>query len=164
MRSRKLKLSEEEFKEYLLDKYVDEQGQKVSVRLLWGTEEFMNHTGMFKINKYTKKKERVSEGTISYYNKKLELTERDIFEYHRQITKRIPVTTTFEEWSRKNNKGYTREELLNQDTIKRRMIKYFGLSESYIHFSHDKVRELCSRLVGKEEITKFYESLKVGDC
>lgn len=163
MRSRKLRLSDDEFKEYLLDKYVDEQGQKVSVRQLWKEEAFMEHTGMFKLNKYTNEKERVSEGTISYHNKRLGLTEKEIFDYHQQITKRIPITTSFEEWSRKNNKGYTREELINQDTVKRRMIKYFGLNENYIHYSHDKVRELCARLVGREEIAKFYESLKDGE-
>ncbi|MGL5100416.1 MAG: hypothetical protein ACRC0Y_04000 [Fusobacteriaceae bacterium] len=163
MRIRKLKLSDEEFKEYLLDKYVDEQGQKVSVRQLWKEEDFMEYTGMFKINSYTGRRERVSEGTISYYNRILCLTEKELFDFHQQITKRILATVTFDEWSRKNNRGYTRQELINQDTVKRRMIKYFGLNENYVHYSHDKVRELCARLVGREEIALFYESLKEGE-
>jgi hypothetical protein len=162
LKSRKLKLSEEDFKEYLLEKYVDEMGQKLSIRQVWETEDFMNYTGMFKINKYTGKKERCSEGTMSYYNKKLGLTEKDIFEYHQLITKKIPITTTFEEWSRRNNKGYTREEILNQETIKRRMIKYFDLSQTYHNFSPNKVRELAERLFGVEEMEKFYEVMLNG--
>lgn len=153
---RKLKISNEEFKEYLLDKYVDSNGDKVSVRAVWNDQDFMSYTGMFKINEYTGGQERVSEGTISYYNKKLGLQEKDIFDYHKNISKRIPATLSFEEWSRKNNKGYTREEILNQETIKRRMIKYFGLTETYVHFSFSKVRELTERICGKEELTKFY--------
>ncbi|MGL4425566.1 MAG: hypothetical protein ACRCZ0_07510 [Cetobacterium sp.] len=162
MTNKKLILSEDEFREYLLDKYVDGFGQKLPIRQVWETDDFMNYTGMFKINKYTGKKERCSEGTMSYYNKKLGVTELDIFEYHQRITKRIPVTTTFSEWSRKHNKGYTREEVLNQDTIKRRMIKHFDLSETYYHFSPNKVRELSERLFGKEEMTKFYEVVVNG--
>lgn len=147
------------FKEYLIDLYVDEHGEKVSCRKVWSSEEFFEYTGMFKINKYTGEKERCSEGTMSHYNKKLNLTERDLFEYHQQITKRIPLTVTFEEWSRKNNKGHTREEMINQETIKRRMIKYFDLSETYQHFSPNKVRSLVERLFGKEEVEKFYKEV-----
>lgn len=156
-------LSEDEFKVYLLDKYVDETGRKLSVRSIWNTEEFMEHTGMFKLNKYTGSRERVSEGTISYYNKKLNLTEADIFEYHQNITKRIQPTVTFEEWSRKNNKGYTREQINNRETIKSKMIDYFKLSDTYVHYSHDKVRELADRLLGKEAVTKFYQLVEAGE-
>lgn len=162
MRTRKLKLSEDDFREYLLGKYVDDTGCKLSIRQVWETEDFMEHTGMYKVNKYTGMRERCSEGTMSYYNKKLNLTERDIFEYHQLITKKIPIITSFEEWSRRHNKGHTREEILNQETIKRRMIKYFDLSETYHNFSPSKVMELCARLVGKEEVTKFYTKLKEG--
>lgn len=162
MKSKKLLLSEDEFKIYLLDKYVDDTGKKLSVRVIWNTEDFMEYTGMFKVNKYTGNRERVSEGTISYYNKKLNLTEADIFEYHQNITKRIQTNVTFEEWSRKNNKGYTREEINNRETIKSKMIKYFGLSETYQHYSHDKVREICDKLIGKDALVAFYESLRVG--
>lgn len=163
MKSRKLRLSEDDFREYLLEKYVDGQGRKLSVRFVWSQKDFMKYTGMFKINPVTGEWDRVSEGTISYYNKLLGLSEREIFNYHQLYTKKIPETTTFDEWSRINNKGYSREELLNQDTIKRRMIKYFGLNEAYIHYSHDKVREICLRLVGKEELVVFYNSLKGGE-
>lgn len=159
MRNKKLKLTEDEFKEYLLGKYVDDFGQKVSIRQVWKSEDFMNHTGMFKINKYTGEKEICSEGTMSYYNRKLGLTEEYIFEYHQKITQKIPITTTFHEWSRKNNKGHTKEEVLNQETIKRRMIKYFDLSEMYNHFSPNRVRQLSERLFGKDEMEKFYRGV-----
>lgn len=157
--NKKLKLTEDEFKEYLLGKYVDDLGQKVSIRQVWKSEEFMNYTGMFKVNKYTGEREICSEGTMSYYNKKLNLTEEYVFEYHQKITQKIPITMKFHEWSRKNNKGHSKEEILNQETIKRRMIKYFGLSETYQHFSPSKVRQLADRLFGKEEMEKFYRGV-----
>ncbi|MGL5962566.1 MAG: hypothetical protein ACRCZ0_11555 [Cetobacterium sp.] len=162
MKSRKLRISEGDFREYLLDKYVDGLGKKLSVRYVWSQRDFMEHTGMFKINPITGGWERVSEGTISYYNKTLNLSEIDIFNYHQVFTKKIPETITFSEWSRINNKGYSREELINQDTVKRRMIKYFGLNEDYTHYSHDKVREICLRIVGKEALINFYTYLREG--
>lgn len=161
MRNKKLKLSDEAFKEYLLNLYVDENGEKVSCRKIWSSDDFFEYTGMFKVNKYTGKKERCSEGTISHYNKKLNLNEKDLFEYHQQITKRIPLTVNFDEWSRKNNKGHTKEEILNQETIKRRMIKHFNLSETYNHFSPNKVRNLVERIFGKNEVENFYKGVVV---
>lgn len=162
MRNRKLKLTEETFKNYLINLYVDEFGEKVSCRKVWSTSDFFSYTGMFKINKYTGEKERCSEGTISHYNKKLNLSEEELFEYHQQITKRISLSVEFKDWSRKNNKGYSKEEVLNQETLKRRMIKFFGLNETYQNFSPNKVKQLAERIFGKSELEKFYKEVKNG--
>lgn len=158
MKNRKLKIDEGIFRELLLDKYVDKNGDKVSVRNVWGDKDFMLYTGMFKKNKYTNKLETVSEGTISYYNKKLDLTEKYLFEYHK-TTGRIKEDVLFEDWSRKNNNGHKRDKLNLQNSIKNKMIKYFGLTEVFKQYTPHKVQTLCERLVGFDEMKQFYERL-----
>lgn len=158
----KLKISETAFKEYLISKYVDENGNKVSDRFLWGAEDFFEYTGMYGINKYTNKKQMVSTGTISYWKKKLQLKEEDIYRYHTSVTNRIKIS--FEEWSRKNNKGYSRQKTNTRDSIKRKLILYTGLPDKYKHMSLDEVCRLATNLwknLGfdeKEEMRKFYRS------
>ena len=84
----KLKISEHDFKNYLLNHYVDEEGNKVSDRVLWSTQEFFDYTGMYAVNKFTEERQICSTGTISYWKKKLELKEEDIYDYHKNITKK----------------------------------------------------------------------------
>lgn len=165
----KLKLSDTEFKNYLLENYIDENGDKVSDRELWSRNDFFEKTGLFKINKFTNKKEICSTGTISYWKKKLLLKEQSVFEYHQLITKKISENTEFEVWSKKNNKGHNKITTLTEETVKRRMIKHFGLLDVYNHLTlnqvHNAIYELLHGLGkdAKEEIAKFYNSMQVGE-
>lgn len=165
----KLKLSEFEFRSYLLESYIDENGNKVSDRELWGSEKFFEKTGLYKINKYTNKKCICSTGTISYWKSKLNLKEEDVFRYHKLFTKKIKDDIEFEQWSKKNNRGHKRINTLTDDTIKRRMVKYFGLDDVYNHLTLEKAQSYLYELLSglgtdaKVEISKFYETLKVGD-
>lgn len=157
----KLKISEHDFKNYLLNHYVDEEGNKVSDRVLWSTQEFFDYTGMYAVNKFTNERQICSTGTISYWKKKLELKEEDIYDYHKNITKKI--TCSFEEWSRKNNKGYTRESTYNRDVIKRKLIKYANLPKKYSDMSLDEISNLALKLWetlginANDEMRKFYD-------
>ena len=160
--NKKLKISEKDFKSYLLSNYVDEDGNKVSDRILWSTEEFFDYTGMYSINKYTGEKQMVSTGTISYWKDKLDVKEEEIYKYNTTVTNRIKVD--FEEWSRKNNKGYTKEKSISSnDTIKRKLIKYVGLPKKYEYMSLDDVSRLALSMWknlgfnAEEEMKKFYK-------
>lgn len=164
----KLKLSEHEFKKYLIERYVDDNGDKVSDRAVWGQKDFWEHTGMFKVNKFTGERTTCSCGTISYYKTKLELKEEDVFRYHQLITGKIDRNLEYEDWSRKYNKGYKRQSTLTQETIKRRLIKFAGVSDTYNHLTFDKVHDAVMRVWERfgynanEEMEKFYDSLR-GD-
>lgn len=160
-RKNKLKLTNSQFKEYLLDKYVDENGEKVSVREVWDNLEFKKHSGMYQINKYTKVKDIVSTGTISYWNKKLNLTEKEIYDFHFNITKRIKETD-YSIWSKQKNKGHIRKRCSNLRTIKNGMIRYFGFNERYKRLSYRAVEQLADKLVGADEVKKFYIFFGLG--
>lgn len=161
----KLKISETQFKQYLLDHYIDEEGRKVSDRVVWGSEEFFDITGMYSVNKFTKERQMLSTGTISYWKSKLKVKEEDVYIYHKKVTKRI-TDVSFEEWSRKNNKGYTKDvSTYNRDTIKRKLIKYAGLPEKYHLKSLDELVLLVLKtwealgLDAENEMTTFYKRI-----
>lgn len=162
----KLKISEYDFKNYLLDHYVDDEGNKISDRVIWSSEEFYDYTGMFSVNKFTKIRQPVSTGTISYWKNKLDLKEEDIFSFHQEVTKKIKDNISFEEWSRKNNKGYKKDKsTYNRDVIKNKLIKHVGLPNKYTHMSLDNVSNLALKiwstlgLNAEEEMKKFYEEV-----
>lgn len=137
---------------------------KKSVRDVWSSKDFMEYTGMFKINKYTGEKERCSEGTISYYNKEFELTEKALYDYHSKITKKIQ-NISFDDWSRKNNKGYHKKETITNTMIKQRALKYFNLDRRYEKLSPSKILTLIERTFGQDELVKFFKcSVQGGDA
>ena len=160
----KLKISEQDFRIYLLNHYVDENGAKVSDRVLWSTDEFFELTGMYSINKFTNKRTILSTGTISYWKKKLNLKEESVFLYHQNVTKKIPSDITYEEWSRKYNKGYKKEiQTFNRDVIKKKLIKYAGLPNKYDNLTLDELTAVAMKIwttIGIDaylEMQKFYE-------
>lgn len=162
----KLKITENEFKDYLLHHYVDENGAKISDRLLWSTEEFFDYTGMYAINKFTQKRTIVSTGTISYWKKKLNLNEENVYLFHKNITKKIDKNTTFEEWSRKFNKGYKKNiKTTNRETTKSKLIKYAGLPPKYSVKTLDEITMIAMKIwetVGVDphsEMQRFYEEV-----
>lgn len=167
----KKKVTDKELKDILLARYIDNEGNKVSDRTVWGDLEFMKLTGMFKLNKYTNEKEAVSLGTVSYWKKKLGIKEYDIFEYGKDKGL-IGEDVEFERWSNHSNKGKkrTRNEatIFNPETVKLKLIQYYELSESYAMYDLEKIESSIVKLFdrmgldGKEELKEFYEKLKKG--
>ena len=121
-----LKISEKDFVEYLLDKLVDENGKKVSIRKLWASNEFIEYTGFENANK---RGAPCSWGTARYYcsvkkytiptisqnnnDKKYTLSETTLYKYHKYVTGRIPSSDSFQKFSREKNKGYNNEKTFN---------------------------------------------------
>ena len=96
-RPNKLKMTHEQFRQYLLDHYLDENNWKIPERKLVCMPDFMEDTGLYKIDYKTKFKTPVSMGTMAYWKKILNLRDYDIYRYHRDVTKRI--TIDYEEWT-----------------------------------------------------------------
>ena len=168
MRVSKLKIADLELKKYLLENYVNEKGDKVSDRELWSRQEFFEYTGLYKVNEYTDTLERVSLGTVSYWKKKLGVKEREIFDYHQNVTGRIAPDIDYRTWSKLNNKGHKKTKVHTRESFKNSLISYLGLEGSLLkNYSYDKVIKVCMNfweelgLDAKEEYkrfeTKFYD-------
>ena len=164
----KLRITETEFRNYLLKNYIDPNTlEKVSDRDLWGREEFFDYTGMFGINRYSKERKIVSTGTISYWKTKLDVKEEDVYNFNFEIlSKKYP---TYEDWSRVNNKGYGRtKKTMAEDTIKRKLVAYMGFPNSYKNKPMSYVQDVAYetfRSLGvdpDEEMVLFYRSLREG--
>jgi hypothetical protein len=116
-RPRTLKLSDSEFKRWLLNNFIDENGIKVAVTSLLNSDKFMNETGLKRINKQTGEIEPCSRGTLSNWCKKLKeveplkgqsVNEESIYQWGKE---RGLIKNDFEEWSRLYNRGGTSGEL-----------------------------------------------------
>lgn len=175
MKKRKLKLSDTQFKKYLLDKLVDEEGNKVSVRKLIETNEFMETTGLFQIDNFGNRKP-CSVGTMSdYINTKYKLDELTLFEHHKLITKRIKEEVVFNEWSNCRNRGKNRKNnLFSDDVLKNTFIKYFknanALPKNYQLYTFEGLKSFVISLYdsyfgdgeGKKEVDNFYDYYNQG--
>lgn len=163
---KKLKLSDEEFKFYLLDNYIDENGNKVSDRELWSTPEFMEKTGLFKIDRFSKRKLCCSTGTISYWKKKLSVREKDVFDYNQKITQKILNKVEYEDWSKVNNKGRKKIEIETPERRKNRLLNILGLDSTFRNYSFEEIITLMEGLwddmgMDKEkEKAEIYEQLE----
>lgn len=170
--SRKLKMTQKQFKQYLLDRYVTNDGYKVSDRELWSDETFMNETGMFQYEKFTNKKCMVSLGTISYYKSKLSVKERDVYDYHFNYTKIVKIP--FEKFTNKltsnliNNRG-VRKNILSQDQIKSKLIKYLNFPKHFQNYTYSFVRSMAyniweeSGLDPIKSFSEFNKSIGLGE-
>lgn len=161
----KLKISEKQFRDYLLDKYLNDNLEKVSDRELWSSEDFFDYTGMYSINKYTGERKILSTGTISYWKSKLNIKEKDVYDYHKKVTKKLK-DIPYSQWSKMNNKGHKRKRTLTENAIKIQLIKYVGLPEYYKLKTLSMVTEIVYRtwkslgLDAEVEMKKFYNKLK----
>ena len=137
-----LKISEKDFVEYLLDKLVDEKGNKVSVREVWSDPEFMEYTGFRHIKDRDKP---VSTGTMRYwqnvkmfnipiltekYGRKYTMCETTLYKYHKELTGKIQPQVNFSTFSREKNSGYHRvvrnEGKVTNEKILRQVGKELG--------------------------------------
>lgn len=132
-RRAKLNISECNFQKYLLNNYVDKDGDKVSDRELWSSDKFMNDTGLFRKDKHSTKKVMVSMGTISYWKKKLGVDEKCIYHYHTTITKKI--SEPFESWSRLNNAGHSKKKVTTDLARRSDLVKILNLSSEFKKYS-----------------------------
>lgn len=122
-RPTKCKLPKEVFREYLLNKLVDESGDKVSLRKIFSDVNFMEYTGYFnkKLDDGTYKP--ISPGSISYIIRTHDLYELEVFYHHKFITKKISSHVTFSRFSREKNRGYKKGRYKNS------MSKYNNVSD-----------------------------------
>jgi len=108
-RKTKIRISMEEFYELLRDKLVDSNGLKLSVTELLNDEEFQTKVGGIS-----------SRGTISYYTKKFNLHEEELWAYHKFISKKIGINMSLSKFSRLKNRGYKKGdqmEVINLEEI-----------------------------------------------
>ena len=120
------KLSNEKLKDYILNKLIDENGNRMSIRDLVVDEDFIKTTG-FKPSK------NMTMGTISYHLKRIGLTERVLYEYHIK-TGRIPSHITFEDFEQhKAKKTKQLHRLLHQteDVSERELMKWDKVAKKF---------------------------------
>lgn len=178
MQVHKLKCSEKELREYLLDKYVDKMGYKVSDRRMMGDEVLMELTGWFRIDELTGKKLPSSPGTISYWKRKLGLLEYEVFIYHRDVTGRIKQDCDFLLWCNKlfkgkvkapereiKRKGKNSVAVYNQKTEQKLIMDVCGFPNHFENYTPQRVRDLACELwieMGldpKEELERIQENV-----
>ena len=92
---------QEEVKQWFLDHCVDENGNKVSFRKLWWSDEFIEYSGMTG----ERDGKKSSNGTMSYWLKKWGLSEEYILNYHKNITFKVKYDVQLVDWSKKKNKN-----------------------------------------------------------
>lgn len=144
---RKLLMTDEQFKEYLLENYVDKDGNKISDRTLISSEKFMLDTGLFSIDEVTGLKIPCSLGNISYWKTKLNLQEYDVYLYHKNKTKRIKEE--YSVWSNKTVHRVKKARVTNiydMEIEKEIIIEYCGFPEVYKNYSPQVVRESAEEL------------------
>lgn len=153
-RNGKLKMTTEQFKQYLLDHYLDEENNKISERRLINMSSFMDDTGMFKLDTRTGVKTPISMGTIAYWKKKLNLKDYDVYKYHRDVTKRI--TIGYEEWTKsskrlnKNKKmgrgGLSKILIYTPELEKEKLVKECSFPKHFINYTLERLRNLAYEL------------------
>lgn len=153
-RPNKLKMTHEQFRQYLLDHYLDENNWKIPERKLVCMPEFMEDTGLYKIDYKTKFKTPVSMGTMAYWKKILNLRDYDIYKYHRDVTKRI--TIDYEEWTnsrirnkkpQKLKKGILKNLIVYTPELeKEKLIKECSFPKHFINYSLERLRKLAFEL------------------
>ena len=136
------KWTREEVKDYLIDKLVDKDGNKVSIRTIFRDKYFMEQSGFYKVLRNGKRKP-VSEGTISYWIEEFGITEIELYRHHKTKTKRIKCT--FDEFTMRYNK--------NSNGRKVSRVEY----DKYAKENLIKVyNRLCEKQGRIDEIFSFY--------
>ena len=152
---KKIFATKKELKLALINFFVDESGRKVSKYKLRKDKEFLRAI------KY--KGVLLSSGTISNYCKSLEniepvgiINEQFLFDYHKNITKRISQETTFEQFSKNKlaqGKGFM------SDRSRYLMIaeKYLGIYPDFSHYEDTVIKKyLITAADGKSYNAKHY--------
>lgn len=167
--------SEIEIRQYFLDHLVDADGNKVSLRTIWWSEDFINFSGMTG----ERKGKRSSEGTMSYWvYKKWGLNDEYVYNYHKNVTYRIKSEMTFEEWIASCNYGKNKEkfsiDMYNENLVKKiinillerlelkyRLNEHSPIKPYWVMLQEDKKYRYKKLLLIKDFKT-VYEELKGG--
>lgn len=167
IKQNKLKIAKRTLKSLILELSVDEDGNKISDRVLWSKPEFMDKTGLYKINEYTKEKEMASLGTVSYYKKILGVSAEEVFKYHQYVTCKIDPLVLFEEWNLRTATKSIKSGSLSEKSRKTKLIKDFELSSSM--YSTYTLKELENSIIelfdllgddGKKVLREYYKGGK----
>lgn len=167
-RPRLIKLTNKQFKEWLLDNFVDENGNKITCRDLMKSEKFKNEVF------YNPSKTFGSIGTLSNWMGKLltdeypykgeAVTEQLIFTHNLQ--KGVIKSISFDEWSRKYNKGHQSENtLINSEKIilnkvAEKLGSAFKCQEEAFQGNLDLFREFLVDYFGYDSYMEALNSLK----
>lgn len=175
-RKSRFKRSDIEIRQWFLEHLVDSNGNKVSLRDLWWSDEFIEFSGM--TGERTGKKS--SNGTLSYWvYKKWGLSDEYIYNYHKNITFKINNEITFEEWHNINMGGKGKEKFTldaYDENYAKKAINYIfkNIGERYRLDEYSPIAPYWDMLLlsnhylykEKELIVKFknlYKKLKVGE-
>lgn len=187
-RPTKCKIKEVEFVQYMLDNLVDEKGDKVSCRKVWSDVEFIKWSGFNHESANDGEYKPISTGSIRYYQtvkkywipvlsekygKKMCLNEETLFMYHKEVSGKISAETTFNEFSREKNRGYSHK--INKNNKKRKtslnilndISRELGAMISYANYggSMDDYREYLMIRYGDNAYDRAHESVvgRYGD-
>ena len=113
------KISDEKFKDYVLNRLIDKNGNRMSIRELLVDEEFVQVTGY-------KPSPNLTTGTLTAKMKKLGITERALYDYH-IMSGRIPPHVSFEDFElHKTKKGRQLARAINEneDVSEKELVKW----------------------------------------
>ena len=162
------RVTRQELKKILLDYLVDKDGKKVPKRKLCKNAEFLDKIGC--------EVEEVSNSTISNWCLRLkniepygEITEEFLFEYHKNVTKRIPQYLPFSKfskalaytvtgWKIKNLNGINWDDWRAYFTILH-SINQDSKEKSFRRYSAEQIRELLEVYFTEDEILYFKAEL-----
>jgi hypothetical protein len=150
-RPKLFKVTENQFRDIWLDYLVDENGKKVSWRKLIKDKKFQDETGYFRVTANGQRKP-VSIGSASYWLAEFKLYDEELFNYHQEITKRIPLNKTYETWKSENiennSSGNLRLDLLDDKLVR----KALTLIAKQVEYFKSKCTEY-------DDIYNFFDSL-----
>jgi hypothetical protein len=157
-------LSDLQFKRYLLRNFITEEGDKISIRDLFTSEEFMHYTKYYRI--VNGQKQPMAMGTISCLLNKLGLNEDYMFKYYKSKGL-IREDMDFETWTRKNNRNRKHNRIYKyvQAEFKEIFVEYFKLGIRNADLSIVDLKMMAIEryvLMGfcEEDFIEDYEALK----
>jgi len=111
----RFKVNPSEARIWFLNHIIDEDGNRLSLRALWNSDEFKEYSGM--VSDIEGKE--ISNGTMSYWlYKKWNLTEDVILQYHQFITHRLSKSLKVSEFGRRPDVEYVEEGFDSLDLTK----------------------------------------------
>lgn len=124
-----------ELKKILLDYSIDSKGNKVTKFKLCKNKEFLEKIGC--------KKDKISQNTIQSWYKRLEnfepkgeMTDEFIFNYHQNVTKRIPAQISYFGWT-KDKKNIN----INETQLSKKVKASIGWGDRKKHFAMLKMND-----------------------
>lgn len=128
-------VNNKELKKILLDYSVDSKGNKITKFKLCRNKEFLEKIGC--------KKDKISQNTIQSWYKRLEnydpvgeMIDEFIFNYHQNVTKKIPIQISYYGWT-KDKKNIN----INETQLSKKVKASIGWSDRKKHFAMLKLND-----------------------